>query len=154
MKDDVKDDVKDDMKDDVKDVTCKRQKRRLMKKKDREGRGCDGRLSGCQDGADDCPALPHRRPPLPSPSCSGRAPRGQGAFSIRVWQPQGCGYTALPSPPQRDGPSFRIHGAPSPEPDRLREEDNQENGSRKDKKTGRRGEMSSFRRKSLQTLRG
>ena len=84
----------------------------------------------------------------------GEPPRGQGAFSIRVWQPQGCGYTALPSPPQRDGPPFGIHGAPSPEPDRLREGDNQENGSRKDKKTERRGEMSSFRRKSLQTLIG
>ena len=115
--------MKDDVKDDVKDVTCKRQKRRLTKKKDREARGCDGKLSGCQDGADDCPALPRRRPPLPSP-------------------------------PQRDGPPFRIHGAPSPEPDRLREGDNQENGSRKDKKTGRIGEMSSFRRKSLQTLIG
>ena len=106
--------------------------------------GWGGRLS--------CIAPP---PTFAFPSLLGaRALGGQGAFSIRVWQPQGCGYTALPSPPQRDGPSFRIHGAPSPEPDRLREEDNQENGSRKDKKTGRRGEMSSFRRKSLQTLIG
>ena len=57
-------------------------------------------------------------------------------------------------PSRDDGPPFGIHGAPSPEPDRLQEGDNQENGSRKDKKTGRRGEMSSFRRKSLQTLIG
>ena len=55
-------------------------------KKDREGRGCDGRLSGCQDGADDCPALPRRRPPLPSPSLLGASPPG-----VRAPSPFGYG---------------------------------------------------------------
>ena len=43
-----------------------------------------------------CPAAHLCLPPL----ARGEPPRGQDAFSIRVWHPQGCGYTALPSPPR------------------------------------------------------